>query len=87
MNKNKGQAAVGGVIAAIVVLILIAIGFFVVATVQNNVNQNDFTAGQNSTFDNIVSTTNDSFQLLTIVGIALAAAIIIGVILAFTRFR
>lgn len=87
MNKNKGQAAVGGVIAAIVVLILIAIGFFVVATVQNNVNQNDFTAGQNSTFANIVSTTNDSFQLLTIVGIALAAAIIIGVILAFTRFR
>lgn len=86
-TKQKGQAAVGGVVAAIVVLILIAIGYFVTVTVQNSVDQSTFTAGQNTTYDAILSTTNQSFQLLTIVGIALAAAIIIGVILAFTRFR
>jgi len=87
MNQKKGQAAVGGVVAAVVVLILIAIGFFVTITVINSIDQSGFSAAQNTTFDNIQTTTNQSFQLLTIVGIALAAAIIIGVILAFTRFR
>ena len=82
---NVGQGGIIGVIGMVVgASALIAIGYYVTVKFFNKVDQSDFTATQNTTFDSLKTETDDLFDLTTLlVWVTIAAAILSMILGAF----
>jgi len=76
VRETVGTLVAGGV--------LFMVGFYAYTKVKGSIDTGNFTAAENTTYDNITGNVTSGFDLGSVVFIVLAAASIIGVIwLAF----
>lgn len=75
-----GTAVLVGIIVAVVAMILLPIGFLIVAQVQNTLPTSSFTAAQNTTYANIQSSTSSNFSLLGLAVMIVIVALILGTV-------
>lgn len=84
-HSRKGQ--LGGVgagkaifITLVVASIIAMVGLLVFSQVESSIDRGGFTTAQNTTYDNIVSTTLDAYDLAIVGLIVLAAVFILGIV-------
>lgn len=71
---------VGTVISIVTVVILLFISMLLVSKVRSNIDQSDWTAEENNTFDDVKTNANTSFSLMAIALIVLVAFLIISIL-------
>ena len=86
---TKGKRGQGGLTGIVATLIVIAVMLFIAvkinAEVGSSIERGSFTAAENTTYDNISSTTLGSFDLVTVALIDLAASGILAIVFTLTR--
>ena len=86
MNKKAQAIGLRELFTTLVVAgILAIVGVLIFSEVDNSINQDSFTAAQNTTVTNIEDTVLDSFELGIIALIVLAAVVILGTLFMLGR--
>jgi hypothetical protein len=85
-GKKKGALPLTAIVGTlIVVAVLLFIAIKVTSEVGDSIDRGGFTAAENTTYDNVNSTTLDSFDLTTVALIVLAASGILAIVFTLAR--
>lgn len=86
LATKYGQAGLTGIVATlIVVAVMLFIATKINSEVGSSIDRSGFTTAENTTYDNISTTTLDSFDLVTVALIVLAASGILAIVFTLTR--
>jgi len=82
MSSKRGQAGglIGGAVAVVTVVVLLLVSVLLVSKVKGSIDTTEFTTGDNTTYDDIVSNSNTAMTLLGIALIVLVAGLIIAIL-------
>lgn len=84
--QRKGQSNLSGIVMTLVVVsVLLYIGIKITSEVGDSIDRDGFTATENTTYENVTSTTLDSIDLTTVALIVLAASGILFIVMTLAR--
>ena len=84
--QRKGQSNLSGIVMTLVVVsVLLYIGIKITSEVGDSIDRGGFTATENTTYENVTSTTLDSIDLTTVALIVLAASGILFIVMTLAR--
>lgn len=79
-KKGQGGGMVGTVVAIVTVVILLFISMLLVSEVDSSIDRTDFTAAQNTSYEDVQTNTNTAFTLMAISLLVLVAFLIISIL-------
>ena len=83
LNISKGGQATGAIMGIVVVGAMLAIGLLVNSKIFGAINQDTFTAAENTTLTNVRTNVNTGFDVGSIIPIVLVFAVVVALFAGF----